>query len=116
MVILGIIFIACCLAQSKVNKTPKELDGKYYKQLKEVFVKLEALDKRLVAVEENCRKENRQEPKYGRKGEKVKQNGMTEDLEDRVSDLELGLAAVADNLDELQESQVRILHIYLDCQ
>ncbi len=31
----------------------------------------------------------------------------TSDLEDRVHDLELGLAAVADDLDELEESQVK---------
>ncbi len=94
--------------ERKIQENTVDLEGRFEVKLleknKEIEKRVTALEKQFV-VEQNKNRPNVKQD--------VKLND-TSDLEGRVSNLELGLAALADNLDELQESQVwqDILFIY----
>ena len=115
--LLAIICMAICNAENKILKKEKSGENETHKMLKALFRKLEAIEarqheqeeeneKRFVAIEKQL--SILMEINKGTSVD-VKKKGKlndTSDLEERVSDLEMGLIAIADDLDELEESQV----------
>ncbi len=123
---LGIIGSTVCIPDRQDSQGGKSGDDERYKILKALIRKVEALEakqkeqektfqtkqedkdreieNRLEAIEKRLSIQKHQEKDVKMK-KNVKQND-TSDLEERVSDLELGLIALADDLDELEESQV----------
>ncbi len=83
--------------EAKQKEQEKIFQAKQEEKDREIENRLEVIEKRL-SIQKHQKKDADVQ-------KNVKQND-TSDLEDRVSILELGLAAIADDLDELEESQV----------
>ncbi len=106
-----------CFVTSKSNSFDKARDNGNSEIWHDILKRVEALEEinlgkivnlemRVNALEKHFPSKNDRNVESEDK-KKAKLNDMS-DLEERVHALELGLTAVADNLDELQESQVII--------